>query len=78
VKDLRPEDFFEEYIIKRLNAKLVSVGFNFNFGSRRLGNIDTLQKLCDKNDIELRVLPPVLIDGEVISSTGLKNLMNSE
>jgi len=72
VRDLAPEDFFEEYIIRRLNSKIVAVGFNFKFGKNRLGNIDTLKDLCDKNDIELRVLEPIMADGEVISSTVLK------
>jgi len=72
IKTLSPEEFFDEYIIKRLNTKILSVGFNFHFGRNKSGDINLLQKLCEKNNIELRVLDPVLVDGEIISSTGLK------
>ena len=79
VRDLSPEDFFEEYIVRRLNAKAVAVGFNFSFGRKQRGNVDTLKELCDKKGIELRILEPVVDErGAVISSTALKNLMNNE
>jgi len=79
IRSLTPEEFFEEYIVRRTSAKIVSVGFNFNFGRNRIGNIDTLQNLCNKYNIKLRVLPPVVDgDGNIISSTFIKKILNNK
>lgn len=72
-KGLSPKQFFDEYIIKKLNAKVVTVGFNYHFGHMGEGDKQTLQKLCDESGVKLFVIPPILYAGEPISSTRIRN-----
>ncbi|HHU83766.1 MAG TPA: riboflavin biosynthesis protein RibF [Clostridiales bacterium] len=79
VKDLSPEEFVESFIVGCVNAKLVSVGENFVFGANRSGNVDTLRALCDKHEIELVVSDMVEYEGEIVSSTKIREkLVNGD
>ncbi len=53
---LTAEDFFEEILLKKLQAKKIAVGENFRFGKDRNGDPSTLTKLCKKADLELSVV----------------------
>ena len=72
-KNLSPEEFFSDYIVKRLNAKMITVGFNYRFGSKGAGDIGLLSEFCGNNNIELIVVPPVLFENNVISSTRIRD-----
>lgn len=73
-KDVSAEDFVE-MLKNKLNAKKITCGFNFHFGMGAKGNPQVLKELCKKNDIELKVIPPVLIDGEPVSSTRIRKFI---
>ncbi len=53
---LTAEDFFEEILLKKLQAKKIAVGENFRFGKNRKGNPSTLLKLCKEASVELSVV----------------------
>ncbi|MFQ3360893.1 MAG: riboflavin kinase/FMN adenylyltransferase [Alphaproteobacteria bacterium] len=53
-----PQEFVEEVLIGGLNVGHLVVGWNFKFGSRRIGNIDTLRELCNSHSIGLSVVDP--------------------
>jgi riboflavin kinase / FMN adenylyltransferase len=53
-----PQEFVEEVLIGGLNVKHLVVGWNFKFGSRRIGNIDILRELCNYYNIGLSVVDP--------------------
>lgn len=72
IKDLSPEEFFESFIVGLVNAKLVSVGENFVFGANRSGNVEILNSLCEKHNIELVVSELVKYNGETVSSTKIR------
>lgn len=72
---MSPEDFIKEIIVKKLNAKLIVVGYNFRFGYMAKGNINTLKELSEKYDFDLNVIPPVSINNTLISSTEIRNLI---
>ena len=45
VKNLSPEDFVKQILVKKLNVKEIFCGFNFTFGKNKEGNIKTLEKI---------------------------------
>ncbi len=77
VKDMQPEDFFCEIIIKKLNAAFVCCGFNYRFGKDGKGNADVLQKLCRKNNIAFCKAKPVEHNGDSISSTRIRKAIKN-
>lgn len=79
VKDFSPERFFEDIIIKNLNAKAVCCGFNYSFGKDGAGDSSLLSALAEKSDIESCVLPEKRENGEIVSTTAVKKyLLNGE
>ncbi len=73
------ESFFYDILIKRLNARFITVGYDFTFGKKREGNIETLEILCYKNGIDDVIVKPVLKSKMLVSSTLIrKRLMAGE
>ena len=77
IKNLTPEEFFSEYLIKKFGVSLISCGSNFTFGINRSGNVDTLLSLAEKYGVELAVADDTLYQGELISSTRIRGAIIS-
>ncbi|MBI2609374.1 MAG: bifunctional riboflavin kinase/FAD synthetase [Deltaproteobacteria bacterium] len=70
-----PEFFFYEILLKKMNPQVIVVGHDFNFGKNRSGNIELLKKLGYKENIEIIVVPPFKKDGEIVSSSFIRKLI---
>ena len=75
-KMMSPEQFFEDIIIKKINAHHIVVGTDYCFGKNRAGNVELLKKLCDKHGINLSVIEKLEVDGEIVSSTRIRELIS--
>jgi riboflavin kinase / FMN adenylyltransferase len=69
-----PEDFIAQVLVEKLNATRVSVGENFRFGHRAAGDPGTLA--ADPR-FETRVVPLVEVDGEIVSSSHVRALVQA-
>lgn len=69
---LSPEEFCNDILRDILNCKILFVGEDYHFGKKRAGNVEFLQNWCDANNVELKVIKPVLYDGEIISSENIR------
>jgi riboflavin kinase / FMN adenylyltransferase len=67
--------FVEEMLARRLKASKVVLGENFNFGRGREGNVENLTEIGADHGIEVKSVPLVRHDGQVISSTLIRNLI---
>ncbi len=63
------EKFFENILIKKLNAAHLVVGYDCTFGKDRKGNIAWLKKNAKKYGVALTVVKPVKINNRIISSS---------
>ncbi len=54
---LPAEQFFNQILLDKLQAKKIAVGENFRFGKNRKGDPFVLQRLCEKEGIELSIVP---------------------
>jgi phosphoribosyl 1,2-cyclic phosphate phosphodiesterase len=72
---LTAEDFVREILIRQLQVKAVVVGENFRFGNKQVGNVKFLREMGMHEGFEVVVHTPVLLDGEVISSTLIRKLV---
>jgi riboflavin kinase/FMN adenylyltransferase len=66
------EQFIDEVLIEKLGATHVSVGENFRFGAKAKGD---QRMLAGRDEFETRVVPLVEVDGETVSSTRIRALV---
>lgn len=77
IKDMPAINFYEEILVNKLKAKKLFCGFNYRFGKNGEGNAKMLEKLCKEHKIELTVVPPAKSQGQVVSSTLIRTLIQS-
>jgi riboflavin kinase/FMN adenylyltransferase len=72
---LTAQQFFDQIIRGRLEAWALVEGPNFYFGHNREGNIDRLRLMAEQAGITLDVVDPVVVDGEIVSSSRVRRLI---
>lgn len=70
-----PEFFVQEVLVKRFQVKEVFIGFNHSFGHKGQGKPETLRELGRKYGFEVTVIPPVELEGQVVSSSGVRQAL---
>jgi riboflavin kinase / FMN adenylyltransferase len=75
--DLSAERFVEEILIKGLQAKMVIIGYDHQFGHNREGNLAFLKSYADKGFFELLEIPAEQIDEAYISSSKIRKAVLS-
>ena len=75
VKNLTAEEFVEQVLIGKCNAKRIACGFNFHFGKGGKTDALTLRKLCGAFGAEVDIVPEILVDGKTVSSTQIRQLI---
>ncbi len=73
--ELTAERFFQEILKDRLKLKAIVEGPNFHFGKDRMGNTRLLEELCRSHGMESFVAPIATHDGEWISSSRIRKLI---
>ena len=76
VADLTPEEFFEEYLLKRLDPVCIVCGYDFTFGKRGTGNTQKLRELCEENGVSFISISPVDVDGTPVSSSTIREYLS--
>lgn len=69
---LSPEQFVEEILVRGLCVRTVLVGENFRFGHRQAGDVTLLRNLGARHGFEVLVVPPVVFQAEIVSSTVIR------
>jgi riboflavin kinase/FMN adenylyltransferase len=69
---LSPQDFVEQILVHDLRVRAVLVGEDFRFGHRQAGDVKRLRELGMRHGFDVVVIPPVLYEGEVVSSTAIR------
>lgn len=72
---MQPEDFIQEILCRRLQAKYIAVGEDFSFGYKRKGNVETLERYSKDNGYVLEVFSKEQSDGKSISSTRIRSIL---
>ncbi|MFZ2537963.1 MAG: riboflavin biosynthesis protein RibF [Oscillospiraceae bacterium] len=76
IDGIEPTEYFEEFLVKRLQVAEISCGYDYTFGKSAKGNIVLLRELCHKYNVGLTVLPKFQRDGFTISSTKIRECIN--
>ena len=69
------EDFAREVLGRVLQAREVHEGYNFHFGHKAQGNVDTLAELGKQCGFEARIFAEQLLRGHHVSSTEIRKLI---
>ncbi len=72
---MEPLEFVKSILVNKLNARVVVAGFNYHFGYKGVGDVKLLAELGEKFGFDVKVVPPVRIDGEIVSSTIIRGLV---
>jgi riboflavin kinase/FMN adenylyltransferase len=73
--ELRAGQFFQRIIVEALAARAVVEGPNFYFGHDREGDVRLLGELTAAAGMTLDVVEPVVLDGDVVSSSRVRRLI---
>jgi len=74
---LSPEDFARRYLVETMRAAAVVVGANFRFGYRQAGDTRLLAELGSRFGFEVDAIPPVVVEGVVVSSTAIREALRA-
>lgn len=72
---LGPRDFLDRMVRGVLRARAVVEGPHFFFGHQREGNTELLGRWCRESGVLFEVVEPVRVDGQVVSSSGVRQLL---
>ena len=76
IRELSPEEFVGEVLVRHLNAKRIVAGVDFQFGKNRTGTVALLKTLGGELGYEADVLDLVIDEG-VVSSSRIRGLIES-
>lgn len=72
---LMPEDFVKKILYEEIGIQYLFVGHDYTFGRDRRGNIALLKEMGGKLGFQVEVVGPVRVDGEVVSSTRIREFI---
>lgn len=70
--DLTPREFFDRIVRGSLDARAMVEGPNFHFGRNRSGDTVLLEQLCAEAAVDVEIVDPVVIDGQIVSSSRVR------
>jgi len=74
--ELSAREFFDQVIRGQLQARGIVEGPNFAFGHDRLGDVKILGSWCTESNIDFDVVEPMVIDGELVSSSLIRRCVS--
>jgi riboflavin kinase / FMN adenylyltransferase len=70
------DGFVEQYLLGRLRAQTIVVGFNHYFGHNRTGNFDSLYRMSEIRGFRVEEIPAMEIQHEIVSSTRIRKALS--
>lgn len=77
LSSLNAQEYLENILVKYFTPKSISTGFNHHFGAQKSGTPEFLRNNSKKYGYEYFEIPPQKIDGEIISSTAIRNYLQN-
>lgn len=75
IMTMPPETFVKTFLADKMNAKEIFCGFNYHFGYKGEGDTKLLRILGAKYGFHVNEVKAVSIDGDVVSSTLIRNMI---
>lgn len=72
---ISPEDFVEDILLNKMNAKCIVAGDDVSFGHRGAGDASLLYKLSEELGYQVEIIEKVSFSGREISSTYVRDVI---
>lgn len=76
ISHMQAEEFVALVLHETLKARKAFCGFNYHFARGGVHDATDLKKLCRSYEIDVEIIPEVRLNGEIISSTRIKQLIS--
>ena len=76
IRNLAPRQYIRLLLDKNINMTAVCCGFNYRFGKDAAGDKELLQAMGAAEGFEVSIVKPYTIDGNVVSSSLIRNLIS--
>lgn len=73
IADMNYRVFIDKYLLGALDMQQMVLGYDCHFGRNREGSPDRVQQYGNKIGFRTKIVPPVKKEGEVISSSHIRN-----
>lgn len=73
IMNMSPEEFVDEILIKKVNARALVCGYNYRFGKASSGDSRLLTLICEKRSIPVSVASEYISDNTAVSSTKIRS-----
>lgn len=73
---LTPEEFIK-LLVKNVKPKVISVGYDYRFGHKAAGDVQTLREFGKKYGFDVIVTDRITVDKKTVSSTYIRALIKS-
>ena len=70
-----PCQFVRKHLADKYNIDTIVIGYNFRFGARGEGDIETMIELGKDIGFDVKVIPPIRLYGDVISSSKIRRFI---
>lgn len=77
VKDLTPQEFFSQVLVKELGADIIICGENYRFGKGASATAIDMKAMCENAGLGFKCVKTLIIDGEAVSTTRIRGLLES-
>lgn len=77
IRCLEAEDFVKDILVERLNMKACVLGVDLRFGYKGAGDAGLLNRMGNEYDFVTEVIDKVKYEGEVVSSTLIRKLIEA-
>jgi riboflavin kinase / FMN adenylyltransferase len=74
---LTADQFVDELLVQKIGVKQLVTGENFVFGYQRQGNLSFLQQKKAQGILQHQPVPPLMVAGDICSSTRLRQALQS-
>jgi riboflavin kinase/FMN adenylyltransferase len=72
-----PRDFILQLLLHAKRLQTICVGEGWSFGANRSGSVNLLSELAASEGFTLDIVAPVIVDGDVVSSTRVREAVES-
>lgn len=72
---LSAKDFIKDIVYKKLNTKLLIVGYDWRYGAKREGEFELAREMGEKLGFEVIPSSPYMVNGHIVSSTLIRRLL---
>jgi len=73
---LSSEEFLKKYLIEKIGLKQLIIGHDHRLGKGRDGDENKIKELGEKYNFEVIPVPEIKVDGEIVSSTKIRNALS--